>query len=76
MSGAGRIKGDGHGTDGNTHYYYEHKLAARSHTVNAKYLEEIWTQAIRAGYDEVRFVIEFDNPAFTLRATIEKGATP
>lgn len=71
MSGAGRIKGDGHDPESNA--YYEHKLAGRSHTVNAKYLEEIWKQAVQQGYDEVQFVIEFDNPPMVLRAVVERG---
>lgn len=70
MSGAGRIKGDGH--DPETNAYYEHKLAARSHTLNARYLMDVWQTAIRQGYDEVRFVIEFDDPAITLKGTLEK----
>ena len=67
MSGAGRIKNDGHDED----HLYEIKTAKATHSVKATDLKELWQRAVQQGRDAI-YLIEFGN-GFTLTGTVEKG---
>ena len=67
MSGAGRIKDDGH-DDQNL---YEVKTAAATHQISAVALSDLWTRAVQQGRDAI-YMIEFGN-GFTLTGIVEKG---
>lgn len=66
MSGAGRIKDDGH-DDQNL---YEIKTAEKTHTVNSDELGALWKRAVKQNLDAV-YLIEFGN-GMVLRGVVEK----
>ena len=66
MSGAGRIKDDGHDDE----YLYEVKTAAKQFTIKEKDMDALWTRAMKAGLEPV-YIVEF--PGSTAYLTIRKN---
>lgn len=67
MSGAGRIKDDGHDDDN----LYEVKTAELTHSIKATDIKGLWERAVQQGREAV-YLIEFGN-GFTITGIVERN---